>query len=164
MNFGTSSKSDFDQHCERIFREWDAAARAGDTEAMLALYAEDIVFETALVQVVFPEQADGVLYGKDALRRFFALSSANRPNEVLRWYRTGCWLSDGRRMLAWEYPRCTPDGDQVDVAEFFEIENGLIACHRVYWGWKGALTIAPALTRKLAADGGPEVKWSSGDG
>jgi hypothetical protein len=137
----------FDADCERIFRDWDAAARAADVEAMLALYAEDALFETALVPVVLPEKTDGVLRGKAELRLFFARSSANRPNAALLWRRTGRWLSDGRRLLAWEYPRSTPDGDQVDVAEFFELEHGLIVCHRVYWGWKGAAMLAPALAK-----------------
>jgi hypothetical protein len=139
------SSSGFHAQCERIFREWDAAARAADVEALLALYADDAQFETALVPVVLPDNKDGVLRGKAELRRFFASSSANRPDETLRWYRTGRWLTDGERLLAWEYPRSTPHGEQVDVAEFFEIENGLIACHRVYWGWKGAAMIAPTL-------------------
>jgi hypothetical protein len=149
------SSSGFHAQCERIFREWDAAARAGDVEAMLALYADDALFETALVPVVLPEKSDGVLRGKAELRLFFAKSSANRPDEALQWYRTGRWLTDGERLLAWEYPRATPQGEQVDVAEFFEIENGLIACHRVYWGWKGAAMLAPA----LAARGGPD-RWA----
>jgi ketosteroid isomerase-like protein len=138
----------FQAECERIFRDWDAAARAADVEAMLALYAEDAVFETALVPVVWPEKSSGVLRGKPELRRFFAMSSATRPEAALRWYRTGRWLSDGERLLAWEYPRVTPDGEQVDVAEFFEIEHGLIAAHRVYWGWKSAGMLAPALARR----------------
>jgi ketosteroid isomerase-like protein len=140
--------SGFHAQCERIFRDWDAAARAADVAAMLALYAEDAVFETALVPAVLPDKTDGVLRGKAELRAFFAESSANRPNAALRWRRTGRWLSDGERLLAWEYPRLTPDGEQVDVAEFFEIADGLIVAHRVYWGWKGASMLAPALQRK----------------
>lgn len=145
----------FQADCERIFRDWDAAARAGDVEAMLALYADDAVFETALVPVVLPEKRDGVLRGKTELRAFFARSVENRPDEALRWYRTGRWLSDGERLLAWEYPRATPDGEQVDVAEIFEIEAGLIQAHRVYWGWKGAAMLAPGLARSL----GPDESW-----
>ena len=37
----------------------------------------------------------------------------------------------------WEYPRETPDGEQMDFTEVMEIENGLIQKHRVYWGWFG---------------------------
>jgi len=66
----------------------------------------------------------------------------------VRWYRTGEWLTDGRRLLVWEYPRQAPDGDQVDLVEFMEIAGGLIAYHRVYWGWKGCRLIAPVLSRR----------------
>ena len=152
MTANLQGASDFHAQCARIFRDWDAAARAADVDAMLALYADDAVFETALVPVVLPEKTDGVLRGKAELRGFFARSSANRPDGALRWYRTGRWLSDGERLLAWEYPRATPDGEQVDVAEIFEIEAGLIAAHRVYWGWKGAAMLAPGLARSLGQD------------
>ena len=49
----------------------------------------------------------------------------------------GDWLTDGRRLLVWEYPRQAPDGDQVDLVEVMEIDGGLIACHRIYWGLEG---------------------------
>ena len=41
-----------------------------------------------------------------------------------------------------------PDGDQVDLVEFIEIVGGLIAYHRIYWGWKGCTLIAPVLSRR----------------
>jgi steroid delta-isomerase len=69
----------------------------------------------------------------------------------VRWYRTGTFLTDGRRVLIWEYPRAAPDGDQADLVEVMEIEGGLIQHHRVYWGWKGSLLIAPALSRRATA-------------
>ena len=31
--------------------------------------------------------------------------------------------------------RVSPDGDQMDLVEVMEIEDGLIKRHRVYWGW-----------------------------
>lgn len=150
----------FQAECERIFRDWDAAARAANVEAMLTLYAEDAVFETALAPVVWPQKSSGVLRGKAELRAFFAASSATRPDAALLWYRTGRWLSDGERLLAWEYPRLTPHGEQVDVAEFFEIEHGLIVAHRVYWGWKGAAMIAPALARARDGPGDRADDWA----
>jgi len=52
----------------------------------------------------------------------------------VRWHRTGKWLTDGERLLVWEYPRQAPDGDQVDIVEVVEIAEGLIQCHRIYWG------------------------------
>ena len=43
--------------------------------------------------------------------------------------------------LVWEYPRATPNGEQIDLVEVMELENGLIHRHRVYWGWYGVKTI-----------------------
>jgi len=37
----------------------------------------------------------------------------------------------------WEYPRQSPRGDQMDITEVMEIDDGRITSHRVYWGWKG---------------------------
>jgi hypothetical protein len=36
-----------------------------------------------------------------------------------------------------EYPRQTPDGQQMDFVEVMEIDEGLIRSHRVYWGRRG---------------------------
>src|SRR3954453_1081674 len=66
-------------------------------------------------------------------RRLAALRSqvfAHQPAKRSR-YRAG-YLTDGER-LVWEYPRQTPDGDQMDIVEVMEIRDGLIAHHRVYW-------------------------------
>jgi hypothetical protein len=137
----------FLRDCERIHREWHERAKSLDTEDLLALYAPDAVLESPLVPAILDEKADGVLRGHVELRHFFAEGAARRPNELVRWHRTGRWLTDGRRMLVWEYPRAAPDGDQVDLVEVMEIAGGLIAHHRIYWGWKGATLIAPALAK-----------------
>ena len=34
-------------------------------------------------------------------------------------------------------PSKSPKGNQLDVVESMDLENGLIAYHRVYWGWIG---------------------------
>ena len=142
--------SGFRADCERIFREWHYRARALDTEGLLALYGEDAVLESPLVPAILDDKQEGVLRGHDELRRFFAEGARRRPNELVRWYRTGEWLTDGHRVLVWEYPRHAPDGDQVDLVEFMEIVSGLIVCHRIYWGWKGCMLIAPVLSRRAS--------------
>jgi hypothetical protein len=38
-------------------------------------------------------------------------------------------------VITWEYPREAPEGDQMDLVEVMEIQNGLIQRHGVYWGW-----------------------------
>lgn len=123
--------------CDRIYREWHERAKARDTDGLLALYAKDAVLETPLVQAVYGGRPDGILRGHDEIRPFFAEATRRPLNELVRWYRTGRWLTDGERLLAWEYPRATPDGDQVDVIEMMEIADGLIRSHRVYGGWLG---------------------------
>jgi hypothetical protein len=134
--------------CERIHREWHECAKAVDTEGLLALYSEEAVLESPLVTAILDDKPDGVLRGRDELRRFFEQGGRRRPNNLVRWYRTGEWLTDGHRLLVWEYPRQAPDGDQVDIAEVMEIVGGRITCHRIYWGWKGCTLIAPALSQR----------------
>jgi steroid Delta-isomerase len=142
-----SRGSEFLADCARIHREWHARAKGLDTEGLLALYAEDAVLESPLVPAILDEKSDGVLRGHAELRHFFAEGARRRPNDHVRWYRTDEWLTDGRHLLVWEYPRAAPDGDQVDLVEVMHIEGGLIQHHRIYWGWKGCKLIAPALTR-----------------
>ena len=136
--------------CARIHREWHDRAKAIDTEGLLALYAEDAVLESPLVPAILDDKSDGILRGESELRRFFVEGGRRHPNDLVRWYRTGEWLTDGRRLLVWEYPRQAPDGDQVDLVEFMEIASGLIRCHRIYWGWKGCTLIAPVLSRRAS--------------
>ena len=113
-------------HIERIYREWDACNRASDVEGIVALYASDATFESPLV--------GGVLHGHAELRAFFTRLAA-KPIRNRRYYRKG-YLTDGR-VLFWEYPRETPEGEQTDLVEVMEIADGLIQRHRVYWGWVG---------------------------
>ena len=127
-------------HIERIYREWDARNRASDVEGIVALYAEHAVFESPLVRPLM--QADrGMLHGRDELRAFFARLAA-RPLASRRYHRKG-YLTDGR-VLFWEYPRETPEGEQTDLVEVMEIADGLIRRHRVYWGWVGVRNLEKA--------------------
>jgi hypothetical protein len=66
------------------------------------------------------------------LRQFVALVFQTSPPQRKR-FRTG-YFTDGH-LVTWEYPRTTPEGDQMDLVEIMEIEHGLIKRHRVYWGW-----------------------------
>jgi SnoaL-like domain len=122
-----------------VFIEWDRRARSRDTAGLLDLYAEDAVLESPLVPRIL-NQPTGVLRGKAEIGRFLAEGAARRPNELVRWYRTGSYLWDGQT-LSWEYLRATPDGDQVDIVEVMELRDGLITAHRIYWGWFGTETL-----------------------
>ncbi|NUP08899.1 MAG: nuclear transport factor 2 family protein [Polyangiaceae bacterium] len=118
---------------ERVYQAWDDALGRKDVEAALALYAPDATLESPLVRKLTGGET-GVVRGRDALGEFIARVFAHQPPERRR-YRSD-FFTDGN-VLMWEYPRQTPDGDQMDFAEVMEIEDGLIVRHRVYWGWFG---------------------------
>ncbi|MGB6747013.1 MAG: nuclear transport factor 2 family protein [Xanthobacteraceae bacterium] len=135
--------------CDRIHREWHERAKSRDTDGLLALYAPGATLESPLVQAIFDGCASGTLRGHDEIQPFFAEGARRRPNALVRWHRTGKWLADGERMLVWEYPRATPDGDQVDILEVMEIADGLIQHHRIYWGWFGTGLLARSAVGKV---------------
>jgi hypothetical protein len=121
--------------CKRIYEQWDLFARTGAIAELLDLYADDAVFESPLVPAIL-DQPSGALRGRAELEHFFTEGVRRRPNELVRWHRTGFYLCDGHT-LVWEYPRETPHGDQVDLLEFMQIADGRIKTHVVYWGWVG---------------------------
>jgi hypothetical protein len=45
----------------------------------------------------------------------------------------------------WEYPRATPTGEQVDLAEVMDLRSPQIAHHRIYWGWSGMQLLMPSI-------------------
>ena len=136
---GQFAQNDATSAIERVYREWDEALGAKDVEAALELYAPDATIESPLVQHLLGTQT-GICQGHDDLRHFITIVFQRTPTERRR-YRTG-FFTDGR-IVTWEYPRQTPDGDQMDLVEVMEVnENGLIQHHRVYWGWF-ALSVLP---------------------
>jgi hypothetical protein len=134
--------------CSRIHRQWHECAKTRDIEGLIALYAEDAILESPLVPAVLDARTSGVLCGHNELRDFLAAGARSRPIDLARWYRTNQWLTDGKRLLVWEYPRETPDGDQVEIVELMEIEDGLIRRHRIYWGWLGTGLLARSAVQK----------------
>jgi steroid Delta-isomerase len=126
-----------------IYERWHETVVGGDLDGLMALYADDAILETPLILATLPDKSEGVLKGKSAIRPFFEAGFRKLRNDLGRWYRTGTFFANGRQ-LTWEYPRATPQGDQVDLVEVMDIADGLIAHHRVYWGWVGfkALTAA----------------------
>ncbi|MGW4774272.1 nuclear transport factor 2 family protein [Nocardia sp. NPDC004278] len=120
-----------DEQIEHIVTAWDEALGAKDLDAAMALYQPDATLESPLVRHLLGTE-EGVVRGRDNLRQFVDKVFAHQPAERRR-YRVG-FLTDGGR-LTWEYPRESPDGDQMDIVEVMEIQDGLIAHHRVYWGW-----------------------------
>ena len=131
----------------RIHAEWHRAASQRDGTALIALYADDAVLESPLVPALLDDKTDGVLRGKAEIARFLEAGARSRPIDLVRWYRSDTYFSAGS-MLVWEYPRETPDGDQVEIVEVMDIADGLIKHHRIYWGWKGCTLIAPKLAQR----------------
>lgn len=117
---------------EAVVQAWESALAAHDLDALLACYANDATLESPLVAHITGK--DGIRRGHAQLRPFLAEVVARTPN-LRAYHRTG-FFTDGRR-TTWEYPRVTPDGEQMDFIEVMEIEGGLIQAHRVYWGWRG---------------------------
>jgi steroid Delta-isomerase len=128
--------SDCDVGIRHVYEQWHESVRIRDLDGLMALYADDAVLETPLIVATVPEASRGILIGKLKIRPFFEIGFGKLQNELSRWYRTGIFFSNGRQ-LVWEYPRETPEGDQIDLVEVMDITNGLIIHHRVYWGWVG---------------------------
>ena len=132
---------------KEIYEKWHKYAKERETKALIELYAEDAVFESPLVPILMNKDS-GILRGKTEILAFLNEGTRRRPNELVRWYRTGKYFITGD-VLVWEYPRQTPDGEQVDILELMEIRNGLIVNHRIYWGWLGTqMLIKSALENK----------------
>lgn len=139
-----------DADCARVYEQWHEFAKSRDVEKLLSLYAEDAVLESPLVPSILDDVESGVLRGHEQIRRFLIEGTKRRPNHLVRWHRTGRYLTDGAN-LVWEYPRETPDGDQVDILEFMELRNGKIAAHRIYWGWFGFRLLSHNAVEKALA-------------
>jgi hypothetical protein len=118
---------------ERIYKAWDEALGTKDLDAVLALYAPDATIESPLVAHLLGVES-GICQGHVELRRFIHLVFQRQPAARKR-FRTG-YFTDGTKLM-WEYPRATPDGEQMDFVEVMELKRGLIQHHRVYWGWFG---------------------------
>ena len=117
---------------ESVVERWEEALSKHDAEALLACYAPDATLESPVAAHILGGR--GVCHGHDELRPFLAEVVARTPDE--RQYHREGFFTDGHR-ATWEYPRQTPDGEQMDFVEVMEIDDGLIQAHRVYWGWRG---------------------------
>jgi hypothetical protein len=79
-----------------VHDEWDARTRAHDIDGLLDLYLPHAILESPLVARIL-DQTSGVLLGHSELRPFFVRGTQGRPNELVRWYRTGTTCSTGTR-------------------------------------------------------------------
>ncbi len=139
--------------CTRIYEQWHQFTKARQAENFIDLYADDAVLETPLVMLIFDDKTEGVLRGRNEIKHFFDEGLRRRPDDLLRWYRTGIFLTNGK-VVTWEYPRQTPDGNQIDLVEVMEVEDGKIKYHRIYWGWFGFQHILGSALSKAAQQQG----------
>ncbi|MGH7921061.1 MAG: nuclear transport factor 2 family protein [Candidatus Dormibacteraceae bacterium] len=124
-----------------VHDEWDRRTRAHDIDGLLDLYLPNAVLESPLVPRIM-DTTNGVLTGHRQLREFFERGTHGRPNELVRFHRSGQFLFEHGR-LVWEYPRQTPAGDQVDITEVMDLAGPKIRHHRIYWGWFGTPLLQP---------------------
>lgn len=119
-----------------VFEEWHRRIKERDGAGLAALYADDAVLESPLVPRVLDVDS-GVVQGHAELDHFLDEITQRRPDDELpSLYRSGDFAFDGETLI-WEYPRETPDEDQLDLVEVMELEGALIRRHRIYWGWRG---------------------------
>lgn len=137
-----------DADIRHVYDRWHATIVERDLDGLMALYADDAVLETPLILATQADRIEGILKGKVAIRPFFAAGFQRFGKNFGRWYRTGTFYSSGRQ-LVWEYPRDTPQGEQIDLVEVMDLRSGLIADHRVYWGWVGFKALIAALIPTL---------------
>jgi len=126
------------EQAQRVFDEWHRRIGERDAAGLAAMYCDDATIESPLVRRVLDENTRGIVAGRQELDRFIDKITAARPSddELPSLYRTGEYTFDGTTLI-WEYPRQTPDGDQLDLVEIMELNGPLIAHHRIYWGWRG---------------------------
>jgi hypothetical protein len=134
------------EQATNVYRLWHDYARTNRVAELIALYAEHAVLESPLVAAIL-DCPSGVLAGRTAIGRFLEEGTRRRPNPLVRWYRTDEYFYKDSTLI-WEYPRQTPDGDQVDILEVMQLDDdGKIKHHRIYWGWFGCTLIAPSLAQ-----------------
>ena len=123
-----------DAMIRRVYDAWDEALARSDFRMLLLLYARDATIESPLIPHLLGK-ARGICHGHDEIRPLFEALAQRKP-KIRKHYRTG-YCTDGKKFM-WEYPRATPEGDQMDFVEVMELnDDGLIQHHRVYWGWLG---------------------------
>jgi steroid Delta-isomerase len=120
----------------RVYEEWHAGVNGHDIPRVMALYAEHATLESPAILTIYPHCEEGILKGRSEIETFFNKTLGALSKEFRELYRGDVYLSTGK-LFTWEYPRKTPTGEQVDLVESMDIEDGLIVYHRVYWGWKG---------------------------
>ena len=136
-----------EEQIRNIFEKWHEYSKARDAHGLTSIYAPDATFESPAVVALYKDREDGVLRGNIEIGRFLEAVFLALQSDFGELYRTGVYFTNGR-LLMWEYPRRTPTGQQADLVESMDIVDGLIANHRVYWGWRGFGALVSASAKK----------------
>ena len=110
-------------------RARSSASPSEETDALLALYADDCTHTSPKIRVLHPETA-GLLVGKAALRQWWAGALERTPS--LRYEERAFTCSPERAVL--EYVRHATGEAPLPVAEIFDLRGGKIAASRVFHG------------------------------
>lgn len=132
-NQESSNLENLKVEAKNIYEAWDKALSNNDIEGLLNLYAVDAIIESPLIPYLLKIDS-GICKGRKELRALIEKVAERKP--LLRKYFKQNFFTDGKTLI-FEYPRQTPDGEQMDFVEVMEIKKGLIQYHRVYWGWRG---------------------------
>lgn len=98
-------------------REWEAAWNRRDVEAILKHFHDDAVFTSPVAKRIgFAE--DGVVTGKDALRRYWTAALAQNPN--LRFHVTTVYQGVNTLVIAYKSQK------GIDRAEVLTFRRGLV--------------------------------------
>jgi ketosteroid isomerase-like protein len=133
MSHDMNDQEKLKRQAESIYDAWDKALANKDVPGLLRLYADDAVIESPLIPHLLATDT-GILRGKKALQSLIEKVAERKPS--IRKHFKQNFFTDGETVI-FEYPRQTPDGEQMDFVEIMEIKDGLIQYHRVYWGWRG---------------------------
>src|SRR5262245_3018153 len=120
-------------NAEKIYHLWDQAWENNDINVLLTLYTEDVILESPLIPYLLGKES-GICQGKPELKKLLGIAAERKPNNRKHYRKK--FFTDGQTLI-WEYPRSTPDGEQMDFIEVMELRDDLICYHRVYWGWFG---------------------------
>src|SRR5260370_35398840 len=94
-----------------IHRVWHRAGSTRDTPALIALYADDAILESALGPVIMDGKRDGVLRGKEEIAQFLEAGARSRPIDLARWHRSDTFFS-GAALPLEDSPGGRPRGAQ----------------------------------------------------
>lgn len=116
-----------------LFHAWESALADKDADRILRVYHEDASIESPIIRRLLG-QDEGICRGHSGIREFYEAIFAETGS--LRMKTKPTVFTDGAKLM-WEYTRTIPGGQEMEMAEVWNIEDDSIRRHRVFWGWAG---------------------------